>query len=185
MFSLLLLINITVRLCFVSLCGPCLNADRWSRFLCLSSVSRALGIPCRVVTNYYSAHDTNSNLVIERYVNEKGEIDNSTTRDMIWYGEPYLSSKHLLWKLIHTQSFVYRGKSRYLDTYSMEMSLYWILCCRNYHCWVESWMTRPDLPPGFDGWQASDPTPQEKSEGMPAPLFFLTYSKSNMRNLTG
>ncbi|XP_044310848.1 protein-glutamine gamma-glutamyltransferase 2 [Varanus komodoensis] len=36
----------------------------------------------------------------------------------------------------------------------------------NYHCWVESWMTRPDLPSGYDGWQAIDPTPQEKSEGV-------------------
>uniref|UniRef100_A0A8C4XAS5 Protein-glutamine gamma-glutamyltransferase 2 n=1 Tax=Erpetoichthys calabaricus TaxID=27687 RepID=A0A8C4XAS5_ERPCA len=35
----------------------------------------------------------------------------------------------------------------------------------NFHCWVESWMTRPDLKSGFDGWQASDPTPQERSEG--------------------
>lgn len=26
-------------------------------------------------------------------------------------------------------------------------------------------MTRPDLKPEFHGWQASDPTPQEKSEG--------------------
>lgn len=36
---------------------------------------------------------------------------------------------------------------------------------RNYHCWVENWMTRPDLKPDFHGWQAYDPTPQEKSEG--------------------
>ncbi|XP_070600436.1 protein-glutamine gamma-glutamyltransferase 2 [Erythrolamprus reginae] len=36
----------------------------------------------------------------------------------------------------------------------------------NYHCWVECWMTRPDLPSGYDGWQALDPTPQEKSEGV-------------------
>ena len=36
---------------------------------------------------------------------------------------------------------------------------------RNFHCWVESWMTRPDLQPGYEGWQALDPTPQEKSEG--------------------
>uniref|UniRef100_A0AAY4ESV9 Protein-glutamine gamma-glutamyltransferase 2 n=1 Tax=Denticeps clupeoides TaxID=299321 RepID=A0AAY4ESV9_9TELE len=83
------------------------------------SVSRALGIPCRVITNYLSAHDTNQNLVIERYVNEKGEPE-KRTRDSIW----------------------------------------------NFHCWVESWMTRPDLPSGYDGWQASDPTPQEKSEGV-------------------
>lgn len=26
-------------------------------------------------------------------------------------------------------------------------------------------MTRPDLKSDFNGWQASDPTPQEKSEG--------------------
>lgn len=32
-------------------------------------------------------------------------------------------------------------------------------------------MTRPDLKEGFDGWQASDPTPQEKSEGMSSLLF--------------
>ncbi|KAG7271824.1 hypothetical protein CRUP_017901 [Coryphaenoides rupestris] len=36
----------------------------------------------------------------------------------------------------------------------------------NYHCWVESWMTRPDLKPDFGGWQVMDPTPQEKSEGV-------------------
>ncbi|MBN3311030.1 TGM2 glutamyltransferase, partial [Amia calva] len=36
----------------------------------------------------------------------------------------------------------------------------------NYHCWVESWMARPDLPPGYDGWQVLDPTPQERSNGV-------------------
>nr|XP_033791154.1 coagulation factor XIII A chain [Geotrypetes seraphini] len=36
----------------------------------------------------------------------------------------------------------------------------------NYHCWNECWMTRPDLPVGFGGWQAVDATPQETSDGM-------------------
>ncbi|POI33942.1 hypothetical protein CIB84_002306, partial [Bambusicola thoracicus] len=36
----------------------------------------------------------------------------------------------------------------------------------NYHCWNEAWMTRPDLPVGFGGWQAVDGTPQETSDGM-------------------
>ncbi|XP_067906028.1 protein-glutamine gamma-glutamyltransferase 2 [Heterodontus francisci] len=36
----------------------------------------------------------------------------------------------------------------------------------NYHSWLESWMTRPDLPPGYDGWQVLDPTPQERSDGI-------------------
>ncbi|XP_008407583.1 protein-glutamine gamma-glutamyltransferase 2 [Poecilia reticulata] len=107
-------------------CQPVRYGQCWVFAAVACSVSRALGIPCRVITNYLSAHDTNSNLVIERYVNENGELIQS--REMIW----------------------------------------------NYHCWVESWMTRPDLKPDFDGWQASDPTPQEKSEGVyccgPIPL---------------
>ncbi|XP_078055428.1 coagulation factor XIII A chain-like [Mustelus asterias] len=36
----------------------------------------------------------------------------------------------------------------------------------NYHCWNECWMSRSDLPPGYDGWQVVDATPQETSEGM-------------------
>uniref|UniRef100_A0A672FPJ7 protein-glutamine gamma-glutamyltransferase n=1 Tax=Salarias fasciatus TaxID=181472 RepID=A0A672FPJ7_SALFA len=36
----------------------------------------------------------------------------------------------------------------------------------NYHCWIESWMKRDDLPNGNDGWQVLDPTPQELSEGV-------------------
>ncbi|XP_043335418.1 protein-glutamine gamma-glutamyltransferase 2 [Cervus canadensis] len=82
------------------------------------TVLRCLGIPTRVVTNYNSAHDQNSNLLIEYFRNEFGEIQ-SNKSEMIW----------------------------------------------NFHCWVESWMTRPDLQPGYEGWQALDPTPQEKSEG--------------------
>ncbi|XP_034540612.1 protein-glutamine gamma-glutamyltransferase 2 [Notolabrus celidotus] len=35
----------------------------------------------------------------------------------------------------------------------------------NFHCWVESWMRREDLPRGNDGWQVLDPTPQELSDG--------------------
>ncbi|XP_042631268.1 protein-glutamine gamma-glutamyltransferase 2-like isoform X2 [Cyprinus carpio] len=36
----------------------------------------------------------------------------------------------------------------------------------NYHCWVESWMKRDDLPEGYNGWQVLDPTPQERSDGV-------------------
>ncbi|XP_051940674.1 protein-glutamine gamma-glutamyltransferase 2-like [Hippocampus zosterae] len=35
----------------------------------------------------------------------------------------------------------------------------------NFHCWVEAWMRRDDLPQGNDGWQVLDPTPQELSDG--------------------
>nr|XP_039256982.1 protein-glutamine gamma-glutamyltransferase 4-like isoform X2 [Styela clava] len=44
----------------------------------------------------------------------------------------------------------------------------------NFHVWNESWMTRPDLPKGYEGWQVIDATPQEISLGLyqtgPAPL---------------
>uniref|UniRef100_A0A3B5KIU3 Transglutaminase-like domain-containing protein n=1 Tax=Xiphophorus couchianus TaxID=32473 RepID=A0A3B5KIU3_9TELE len=36
----------------------------------------------------------------------------------------------------------------------------------NFHVWVECWMRRSDLGPGFDGWQVVDPTPQERSRGI-------------------
>uniref|UniRef100_A0A8C2XPT6 protein-glutamine gamma-glutamyltransferase n=1 Tax=Cyclopterus lumpus TaxID=8103 RepID=A0A8C2XPT6_CYCLU len=35
----------------------------------------------------------------------------------------------------------------------------------NYHCWNEVWITRQDLPSGFEGWQVVDATPQETSDG--------------------
>lgn len=82
------------------------------------TVLRCLGIPTRVVTNFNSAHDQNSNLLIE-YFHDKDGVLQRDKSEMIW----------------------------------------------NFHCWVESWMTRPDLQPGYEGWQALDPTPQEKSEG--------------------
>jgi len=108
-------------------CQPVRFGQCWVFAAVACSVSRALGIPCRVTTNYMSAHDTNNNLVIERYIDEDGQSARGS-RDMVW----------------------------------------------NYHCWVESWMTRPDLKSGYDGWQAFDPTPQEKSEGVyccgPVPL---------------
>ncbi|KAM7090527.1 protein-glutamine gamma-glutamyltransferase 2 [Ciconia maguari] len=108
-------------------CQPVKYGQCWVFAAVACTVMRCLGIPSRVVTNYSSAHDTNSNLVIDRYLNETGDEDRRS-RDMIW----------------------------------------------NFHCWLESWMARPDLAPGYDGWQVLDPTPQEKSEGVfccgPAPV---------------
>lgn len=97
--------------------GPVRYGQCWVFAAVACTVSRALGIPCRVVTNFGSAHDTDANLVIENLYDEDGE---SISDDSIW----------------------------------------------NFHVWVDSWMTRPDLGEEFDGWQTSDPTPQEKSEGV-------------------
>ncbi|XP_062444854.1 protein-glutamine gamma-glutamyltransferase 2 [Rhea pennata] len=108
-------------------CQPVKYGQCWVFAAVACTVLRCLGVPSRVVTNYNSAHDTNGNLVIDRYLSETGE-EQKRSKDTIW----------------------------------------------NFHCWVESWMSRPDLAPGYDGWQALDPTPQEKSDGVyccgPAPV---------------
>ncbi|KAL2103304.1 hypothetical protein ACEWY4_000172 [Coilia grayii] len=117
-------------------CLPVRYGQCWVFAAVNCTVSRALGIPCRVITNYDSAHDCNCNLLMEYIYNEDNkEIGD----DSIW----------------------------------------------NYHCWVESWMTRPDLKEGFGGWQASDPTPQEQSEGVfccgPVPLSAIKNGELTMK----
>ncbi|XP_020663327.3 protein-glutamine gamma-glutamyltransferase 4 [Pogona vitticeps] len=86
----------------------------------LTTVMRSLGIPARSVTNFASAHDTEENLKVDVYLNEKGQRVDSLTTDSVW----------------------------------------------NFHVWNDVWMKRPDLPKGFDGWQAIDATPQERSQGI-------------------
>ncbi|XP_048367765.1 protein-glutamine gamma-glutamyltransferase 4 [Sphaerodactylus townsendi] len=86
----------------------------------LTTVMRCLGIPSRSVSNFASAHDTEENLKVDIYLNEKSEKIEELTTDSIW----------------------------------------------NFHVWNEAWMKRPDLPKGFDGWQAIDATPQEQSQGI-------------------
>ncbi|KAJ0064131.1 hypothetical protein NL108_000993, partial [Boleophthalmus pectinirostris] len=105
--------------------GPVRYGQCWVFAAVACTVSRALGIPCRVVTNFGSAHDANANLLIEKLYSE--DLENLSD-DSIWSPTT--------------------------------------LFCRNFHVWVDSWMSRPDLGPEYSGWQASDPTPQETSEGI-------------------
>ncbi|KAM6927854.1 protein-glutamine gamma-glutamyltransferase 5 [Xenentodon cancila] len=49
----------------------------------MCSVMRLLGIPCRVVSNYQSAHDTNGNLTIDMYYTNNG-VREKETKDSIW-----------------------------------------------------------------------------------------------------
>ncbi|XP_053707987.1 protein-glutamine gamma-glutamyltransferase 2 [Synchiropus splendidus] len=55
----------------------------------------------------------------------------------------------------------------------------------NFHCWVESWMKRQDLPEGNDGWQVLDPTPQELSDGVyccgPCPVAAIKEGNLSMK----
>ncbi|XP_059211111.1 coagulation factor XIII A chain [Centropristis striata] len=99
---------------------PVCYAQCWVYAAVFNTFLRCLGIPSRVVTNFYSAHDNDGNLKTDIILDENGRIDRNRTRDSIW----------------------------------------------NYHCWNECYMSRPDLPAGFGGWQAVDATPQETSDGL-------------------
>ncbi|XP_042256991.1 coagulation factor XIII A chain [Thunnus maccoyii] len=99
---------------------PVCYAQCWVYAAVFNTFLRCLGIPSRVVTNYYSAHDNDGNLKTDIILDENGRIDRNRTKDSIW----------------------------------------------NYHCWNECYMTRPDLPTGFGGWQVVDATPQETSDGL-------------------
>ncbi|NXL86607.1 TGM4 glutamyltransferase, partial [Alectura lathami] len=50
----------------------------------LTTVMRCLGIPARSVSNFNSAHDTDENLRVDIYLNEKGEKLKSMNADSIW-----------------------------------------------------------------------------------------------------
>ncbi|XP_028997206.1 coagulation factor XIII A chain [Betta splendens] len=99
---------------------PVCYAQCWVYAAVFNTFLRCLGIPARVVTNYYSAHDNDGNLRTDIILDENGRADRQRTKDSIW----------------------------------------------NYHCWNECYMSRPDLPSGFGGWQVVDATPQETSDGM-------------------
>ncbi|XP_064455201.1 hemocyte protein-glutamine gamma-glutamyltransferase-like [Ornithodoros turicata] len=100
--------------------APVMYGQCWVYSGLVTTLCRALGIPCRSITNFSSAHDTDGNLIIERYFDEHGNPIAGKTEDSIW----------------------------------------------NFHLWNELWMARPDLPPGYGGWQVIDATPQTISDGL-------------------
>ncbi|XP_052817705.1 protein-glutamine gamma-glutamyltransferase K-like [Mya arenaria] len=54
-------------------------------FSCVTTtVCRALGIPCRSVTNFASAHDTDESLCIEKYFSDEGKHLPNLSSDSVW-----------------------------------------------------------------------------------------------------
>ncbi|XP_045194819.2 hemocyte protein-glutamine gamma-glutamyltransferase-like [Mercenaria mercenaria] len=105
----------------------------------VTTLCRALGIPCRTVTNFSSAHDTDGSVTVDVHWDALGNSElTSLNTDSIW----------------------------------------------NFHVWNDAWMKRKDLPPGNDGWQVLDSTPQETSDGEfrcgPAPLTAVLNGKCDM-----
>ncbi|XP_066536948.1 coagulation factor XIII A chain-like [Hoplias malabaricus] len=63
---------------------PVCYAQCWVYAAVFNTLLRCLGIPSRVVTNYFSAHDNDGNLKMDIILDENGKVDRSRTRDSIW-----------------------------------------------------------------------------------------------------
>uniref|UniRef100_A0A672PRK5 Protein-glutamine gamma-glutamyltransferase 2 n=1 Tax=Sinocyclocheilus grahami TaxID=75366 RepID=A0A672PRK5_SINGR len=64
-------------------CHPVKFGQCWVFAAVMCTVLRCLGIPCRVVTNYQSAHDTDQNLVIDEYFSDYG-VRPKRNLDSVW-----------------------------------------------------------------------------------------------------
>ncbi|KAK2534137.1 F13a1 [Columba guinea] len=147
---------------------------------------RCLGIPARLITNYSSAHDNNANLRLDFFLDDEGKVDTKLTKDSIWIAAEYKKYSSTLtnygWEYrslvvltsIREMFLLHFGEenvplillSLMLMCFTSNVFLSIHIQYLNYHCWNEAWMTRPDLPVGFGGWQVVDGTPQETSDGM-------------------
>lgn len=50
----------------------------------LTTICRTLGIPCRPVTNFASAHDTEGSLTVDYFVDKDGKVMEGVYRDSVW-----------------------------------------------------------------------------------------------------
>lgn len=62
---------------------PCVSLEELMQ-LFSPTVLRCLGIPARVVTNYFSAHDNDANLQMDVFLEEDGNVSSKLTKDSVW-----------------------------------------------------------------------------------------------------
>uniref|UniRef100_A0A3B5PRR5 Protein-glutamine gamma-glutamyltransferase E-like n=2 Tax=Xiphophorus maculatus TaxID=8083 RepID=A0A3B5PRR5_XIPMA len=68
---------------YASFCKAVNYGQCWVFAGVMCSVMRLLGIPCRVVTNFESAHDSDANLTIDTYYGESG-VRPKPSNDSVW-----------------------------------------------------------------------------------------------------
>uniref|UniRef100_A0A3P9A583 Protein-glutamine gamma-glutamyltransferase 2 n=1 Tax=Esox lucius TaxID=8010 RepID=A0A3P9A583_ESOLU len=71
-----------LRRWYQSNCNPVKYGQCWVFASVMCTVLRCLGIPCRVITNFGSAHDTDKNLTIDKYYSDYGICPESN--DSVW-----------------------------------------------------------------------------------------------------
>ncbi|XP_030623477.1 coagulation factor XIII A chain-like [Chanos chanos] len=64
--------------------SPVCYAQCWVYACVFNTIMRCLGIPCRVVTNFCSAHDNTGNLKTDIVIDENGRMLKERCKDSIW-----------------------------------------------------------------------------------------------------
>ncbi|XP_039465573.1 protein-glutamine gamma-glutamyltransferase 2-like [Oreochromis aureus] len=68
---------------FQNRCSPVKYGQSWVFAAVMCTVMRFFGIPCRVVTNFQSAHDSNNSLTIDEYYDDYG-VSSKETSESVW-----------------------------------------------------------------------------------------------------
>uniref|UniRef100_A0A667XEG6 Protein-glutamine gamma-glutamyltransferase 2 n=1 Tax=Myripristis murdjan TaxID=586833 RepID=A0A667XEG6_9TELE len=68
---------------YLNNCHPVKYGQCWVFAAVMCTVMRFLGIPCRVVTNFESAHDTDKSLTIDNFFGHSGVVAKKS-RDSVW-----------------------------------------------------------------------------------------------------
>lgn len=63
---------------------PVKYAQCWNFAGALCTITRCVGIPSRIITNYSSAHDTQASLTVDYFVDDDGKIMEEMNSDSIW-----------------------------------------------------------------------------------------------------